>query len=59
MPISNNRYLTLFYLFLAAFACYAVGFVGGFWVFIAIGALLELTFWTRLLIRPGGRDRKR
>ena len=50
MTLSANRYLVLFLLFLVAIASYAIGFMGGFWVFILLGAAFELTFWAKLII---------
>jgi hypothetical protein len=41
----QNRWLLLGILALCAIACYAVGFISGVIVFIAIGAILELSFW--------------
>lgn len=49
MAISANRYLTLFLLFVAASISYAVGFIIGFWLFIAVGVVFELVFWLKLL----------
>jgi hypothetical protein len=49
MAISANRYLTLLFLLVAAIISYAVGFVGGFWLLIAVGAIFEASFWVRLL----------
>ena len=49
MAISANRYLTLFLLFVAASTSYAVGFIIGFWLFIAVGVVFELVFWFGLL----------
>jgi hypothetical protein len=49
MAISANRYLTLFLLFVAASISYAVGFIIGFWLFIAVGVVFELLFWLELL----------
>jgi hypothetical protein len=55
MAISANRYLTLFLLFVAASISYAIGFIIGFWLFIAVGVVLELAFWLELLT---GRRRR-
>ena len=49
MAITEYRYLTVFLLLLAAFISYAVGFAGGFWLFIAVGAIFELSFWVKWL----------
>ena len=51
MAISANRYLVLLILLTAATACYIVGVRVGFWVLIAIGAILELAFWYKLFFR--------
>ncbi len=55
MAIMANRYRTLLLLFVAAAISYAVGLTVGFWILIAIGAALELTFWFELLF---GRRRR-
>jgi hypothetical protein len=49
MTINTIRYPALLLLFLAAIISYAVGFIVGFWLFIAVGAILETVFWIRLL----------
>jgi hypothetical protein len=49
MAINANRYLTLFLLLVAASVSYAVGFIVGFGLFIAVGVVFELVFWWRLL----------
>ena len=56
MAVSVNRYLTLFLLLLAATACYAIGFIAGFWLLIAVGVVFELTFWVKLLFELRRRD---
>lgn len=55
MAIKLNRYLTLFLLFVAASISYAVGFLVGFWLFIAVGVFFELVFWLELFT---GRRRR-
>ena len=45
MAISANRYLTLFLLVVAASISYAIGFIIGFWLLIAVGMVFELVFW--------------
>jgi hypothetical protein len=47
MTISTIRYPALLLLFLAALISYAVGFIAGFWLFFAVGAILETVFWIR------------
>jgi hypothetical protein len=42
---SPNRWLILGILALCAIACYAVGLIAGVVVLVAIGAILELSFW--------------
>lgn len=49
MAITTNHYLTLIVLFIAASISYAAGFWGGVALFIAIGMVLELAFWTNLI----------
>jgi hypothetical protein len=49
MAITANRYLTLLLLFGVAGISYAVGFIVGFWLFIAVGVIFELAFWFELL----------
>jgi hypothetical protein len=51
MAISANRILTLLAFLVAASACYALGFVGGFWLFIAAGAIFDSVFWYQLVRR--------
>ncbi|MFX1537219.1 MAG: hypothetical protein ACFFDI_23680 [Promethearchaeota archaeon] len=41
----ENKSLILGLWFLCAIVCYLVGFVGGAIALVAIGAVLELTFW--------------
>jgi len=55
MAITENRYLTLFLLLGAAAISYAVGFMVGFWLLIAIGAAFELAFWFQLIVRSRRR----
>ena len=45
MAIIANRCLTLLLLFAAAAASYIIGVKIGFWMLVAIGAILELAFW--------------
>ena len=56
MAITANRYLTLFLLFVAASISYAVGFIIGFWLLIAVGVVFELVFWLELF--AGNRRRE-
>jgi hypothetical protein len=49
VAITANRYLTLFLLLAAASISYAVGFLWGFGLFIVVGVIFELSFWTKLL----------
>lgn len=56
MAIMANRYRVILLLFLAAAICYAAGFMGGFWLLIAIGGAFELAFWFELF---SGRQRGR
>lgn len=51
MAITANRYLTLFLLFVAAATSYALGFIVGFWLLIAAGAVFEIAFWFELFFR--------
>lgn len=55
MAITANRPLMLLLLSGAAGLSYLVGFVAGFWLFIAVGVLFELAFWFELF----GRRRRR
>jgi hypothetical protein len=48
MAILANRYWTLLLLLAGAVASYAAGFLVGFWLFIAVGAVLELILWCEL-----------
>lgn len=41
----QNKSLVLGLWFLCAIACYLAGFAGGAIALVAIGAVLELTFW--------------
>ena len=59
MAITSNRYLTLFLLFVAASISYAIGFVIGFWLFIAVGVVFELAFWMELFAGERRRARVR
>lgn len=45
MAITENRYLILFLLFIAAGTSYAVGFLAGVVFFIAVGVVFEIVFW--------------
>ena len=49
MAITANRYLTLFFLLVAAGICYAVGFLAGVVFFVAVGGVLEIVFWIKFL----------
>ena len=51
MAIIANRYWTLLLLFAGAAVSYAAGFMVGFWLFIAVGAVLDLVFWRELFKR--------
>jgi hypothetical protein len=51
MAIIANRYWTLLLLFAGAAVSYAAGFMVGFGLFIAVGAVFELAFWYRLFKR--------
>jgi hypothetical protein len=55
MAISANRVLTLLLFLVAATACYALGFAGGFWLFIAAGAIFDSVFWYKLVRRMKDR----
>ena len=55
MAIIANRYWTLLLLFAGAVVSYAAGFVIGFWLFIAVGAVLELVLWRELFKRKHRR----
>ena len=41
----QNKSLILGLMLLSAIACYIFGFIGGAITLVAIGAVLELTFW--------------
>ncbi len=45
----QNQWLILLLLALCAIACYAVGFIAGVVVLVAIGAILELSFWVGVI----------
>jgi hypothetical protein len=49
MAITENRYLTLLLLFMAASISYAVGFLAGAVFFVAIGIVFEIVFWINFL----------
>jgi hypothetical protein len=51
MAITANRYWLLLLLFMGATVSYAAGFMVGLWLFIAVGAVLELVFWRELFKR--------
>lgn len=53
-----NKWLLLGLLALGAIACYAVGFVAGAIVLVAVGGLFELAFWFGLF-RHVKRNRSR
>ena len=55
MAIVANRYWILLALITGAVACYAVGSMRGFGLFLAGGAVLELAFWHQLIKRKRRR----
>ena len=48
------RWLVLSILIGAALACYSVGFVPGFGLFLLFGAVFELSFWWKLFRKRNG-----
>ncbi|MEZ5558626.1 MAG: hypothetical protein R3E86_08815 [Pseudomonadales bacterium] len=46
-----KRSTTIFLLLLGAVASYAVGWIAGVWLFVGLGAVLELSFWAKLLVK--------
>ena len=54
MAVTANRNLILLLLVAGAATCYAIGFMIGLWLLIAVGAIFELAFWFKLLVY--GRD---
>ena len=56
MAIVANRYWTLLLLLTGAVVCYTAGFMGGFWLLVAVGAILELAFWLQLFKRSRRGD---
>jgi uncharacterized protein (DUF58 family) len=59
MAVTANRYLILFLLFAAASISYAIGFIIGFWLFIAFGVVFELVFWLELFSANRRRSQTR
>jgi hypothetical protein len=51
MALVANRYWVLLLLFAGATVSYAAGFIVGFWLLIAVGAVLELVSWRELFKR--------
>jgi hypothetical protein len=51
VAIIANRYWTLLALLAAAAVMYSLGFIVGFWLFIAAGVVFDLAFWHRLFKR--------
>ena len=51
MAIVANRYWVLLLLFAGAAVSYAASFMVGLWLFVAVGAILELVFWRELFKR--------
>jgi hypothetical protein len=49
MAIVANRYWILLALFTGAVVSYGVGFMAGFGLFLAAGAIFELAFWHQVL----------
>ena len=51
MAIIANRYWALLLLSAGAAVSYAAGLMVGLWVLIAVGAVLELAFWSQFFKR--------
>jgi membrane protein implicated in regulation of membrane protease activity len=58
MAIIANRYWTLLLVSAGAAVSYTAGLMPGFWLFFAVGVVLELIFWREFFRRRRSSSRQ-